>query len=82
MINDYNLKFIYDDSIYISIYILNFGVYSWYKYILDEIVILWDLNFVKFGKDGIRGENSNLIYRIFFLFWVLFIVYVLIMYLV
>lgn len=41
-------------------------VYTRHKYILDETAISRDPNFAKFGKDGIGGGNSNLIYRAFF----------------
>lgn len=68
MINDHNLKSTHDDSIHTSTYISNFGVYSRYKYILDETAISRDPNFAKFGKDGIGGGNSNLIYRAFFFY--------------
>lgn len=76
MINDHNLKSTHDDTIHTSTYISNFGVYSRYKYILDETAISRDPNFAKFGKDGIGGGNSNSIYRAFFLPRALFIVHV------
>lgn len=66
-------------TVYIQVnrYQISVGVvYSRHKYILDETVISRDPNFAKFGKDGIRGENSNLIYRTFFLPRALFIVHV------
>lgn len=56
-------------TVYIQVnrYQISVGVvYSRHKYILDETAISRDPNFAKFGKDGIRGENSNLKYRTFF----------------
>lgn len=59
-------------TVYIQVhrYQISVGVvYSRYKYILDETAISRDPNFAKFGKDGIGGGNSNLIYRAFFFFY-------------
>lgn len=58
-------------TVYIQVhrYQISVGVvYSRYKYILDETAISRDPNFAKFGKDGIGGGNSNLIYRAFFFY--------------
>lgn len=58
-------------TVYIQVnrYQISVGVvYSRHKYILDETAISRDPNFAKFGKDGIGGGNSNLIYRAFFFF--------------
>lgn len=66
-------------TVYIQVnrYQISVGVvYSRHKYILDETAISRDPNFAKLGKDGIRGENSNLIYRTFFLPRALLIVHV------
>lgn len=66
MITTYNLHM---TTVYIQVnrYQISVGVvYSRHKHILDETAISRDPNFAKFGKDGIRGENSYLIYRTFF----------------
>lgn len=51
MINDHNLKSTHDDSIHTSTYISNFGVYSRYKYILDETAISRDPNFANLESE-------------------------------
>lgn len=77
MITTYTLHM---TTVYIQVnrYQISVGVvYSRHKYILDETAISRDPNFAKFGKDGIGGGNSNLIYRaFFFLPRALFIVHV------